>query len=86
MSPVVLPGLTAAMPRMQRLVGDLDQPLGAAVELADRVHAAGVAVPAVDDQRHVDIEMSPSRSGLGPGMPWQTTWLMEVQIERGKPR
>ena len=56
MSPVVLPGFTAAMPRMQRLVGDVDQPLGPARDVADRVHAAGVAVPAVDDQRHVDVD------------------------------
>jgi hypothetical protein len=32
------------------------------------------------------LTMSPSRSGLGPGMPWQTTWLTEVQIAFGNPR
>ena len=32
------------------------------------------------------LTMSPSRSGFGPGMPWQTTWLTEVQIAFGNPR
>src|SRR5665811_1985923 len=39
-----------------RLVRHLDQPLGAAGDLTDGVHAAGIAVPAVEDQRHVDID------------------------------
>ena len=56
MSPVVAPGRIAAMPRIMRLVGHVDQPLGPARDLADRVHAAGIAVPAVDDQGHVDID------------------------------
>ena len=38
------------------LVGDLDQPLGAARYVADRVHAAGIAVPAIEDQGDVDID------------------------------
>ncbi len=40
----------------QRVIGDLEQPLGGAGDLADRIHAARIAMPAVDDQRHVDIE------------------------------
>ena len=31
------------------------------------------------------LMMSPSFSGLALGMPWQTTWLTEVQIALGKP-
>ena len=27
------------------------------------------------------LTMSPSRSGLSLGMPWQTTWLIEVQVD-----
>jgi len=27
------------------------------------------------------LTMSPSFSGRSPGMPWQTTWLSEVQVE-----
>jgi hypothetical protein len=30
------------------------------------------------------LMMSPRLSSLGPGMPWQTTWLIEVQIDFGK--
>ena len=40
----------------QALVGDLDQPLGGALQLADRVHAAGIAMPAIDDEGHVDVD------------------------------
>ena len=39
-----------------RLVGDLDQAFGAARDFADRVHAAGIAMPAVEDQGDVDID------------------------------
>ena len=27
------------------------------------------------------LRMSPSRNGLSSGMPWQTTWLIDVQID-----
>src|SRR5687767_1401289 len=39
-----------------RFVGDVDQPLRGRGDLADRVHAAGVAVPAVFDDGDVDID------------------------------
>ena len=55
-SPVVAPGLTAATPRISALIGDLEQALGGAGDLAHRIHAARIAVPAIDDERHVDIE------------------------------
>ena len=29
---------------------------------------------------------SPSSSFRSPGIPWQTTWLIDVQIDFGKPR
>jgi hypothetical protein len=32
------------------------------------------------------LTMSPSLSTLSPGIPWQTWWLTEVQIDLGKPR
>ncbi len=32
------------------------------------------------------LTMSPFCSRLSDGMPWQTTWLIEVQIDFGKPR
>ena len=37
-------------------IGDLDQALGFALHLADVIHAAGIAMPAVQDDRHVDID------------------------------
>src|SRR5262249_6190268 len=40
----------------ERVVGDLEQSLRRARDLADAIHAARIAVPAVDDERHVDIE------------------------------
>ena len=43
-------------PPHHRFVGDVDQPLRPARRLAGDEHPARVAVPAVDDQRHVDIE------------------------------
>src|SRR5690606_17931722 len=39
-----------------RLVGDVHQPLGGPLHLADGIHAARIAVPAVNDQRDVDID------------------------------
>src|SRR5215472_6464251 len=38
------------------LVGDVDEPLCAARNFADRVHAARIAMPAVHDQRHVHVD------------------------------
>src|SRR5476649_629090 len=38
------------------LVRHLDQAFGAARNFADGEHAAGIAVPAVEDQRHVDVD------------------------------
>ncbi len=31
------------------------------------------------------LRMSPGLRTLSPGMPWQTTWLTEVQIDFGNP-
>ena len=39
-----------------RVVGDVDQPLRLDADLADIEHAAGVAMPAVDDGGDVDID------------------------------
>ena len=40
----------------QAFVGDLDQPLGGALQLAGGVHAAGIAMPAVEHEGHVDVD------------------------------
>src|SRR4029077_17136789 len=37
-------------------IGDLDQPLGAARNFTDRIHAAGIAVPLVENQGDVDVD------------------------------
>ena len=39
-----------------RLIGHLDQPFGFAGNRANRIHPAGIAIPALDDEGHVDIE------------------------------
>ena len=49
-------GLCRRDAAQQGFVGDLDKPLGGALGLADRIHAAGIAVPAVEDVGHVDID------------------------------
>ena len=56
MCPVVWPGLTASNAEHQRFVRHVDQPFGLAVDFAHRIHAARVAVPAIDDQRDVDVD------------------------------
>ena len=37
-------------------IGDVDQPLGLQLDVAHRIHAAGVAMPAVQDHGDVDID------------------------------
>ena len=65
----------------QALVGDLDQPLGARSTVpAPYMRLESPCQPS-RMRRHVDVEMSPSRSGFSFGMPWQTTWLIEVQLD-----
>jgi hypothetical protein len=49
-------GLDGGDAAHHRVIRHLDQPLGPARDVADRIHAARVAVPAVEDQRHVDID------------------------------
>ncbi len=39
-----------------RLIGDLDETFGAARHLAHEIHAARIAVPAVEHKRHVDVD------------------------------
>src|SRR5690606_22067476 len=51
-----VPRLDLGQTQVQRLIGDVDQPLGAGVDLADRIHAARIAMPAVDDDGVVDVD------------------------------
>ena len=56
MSPSRLPGFAWLDAEHQAFVGDLDELLRLDADVADQVHAAGVAVPAVEDRGHVDID------------------------------
>ncbi len=56
MSPTVAPGCTDLDAAQHRLVGDVDQPLRLHADLADAVHPAGIAVPAVEDGGDVDVD------------------------------
>ena len=60
-------GLHGRDAALQGLVGDADEPLGAARDAPDRKHAARVAVPTVDDERHIDVDDVALAQGLGPG-------------------
>src|SRR5690349_3023306 len=38
-----------------RFIGDVYESLGLELDVADEIHAAGVAVPTVDDYRDIDV-------------------------------
>jgi len=44
---------------------------------------AGIAVPAILDHGHIHIDDVSRLSSLSLGMPWQTWWLIEVQMALG---
>ena len=52
----VVAGLGLLEAEHQAFVGDVDQLARLQRHIADEVHAAGVAVPAVDDRGHVDVD------------------------------
>src|SRR5690606_12087755 len=67
--------------QVQRVIGDVDQPLGAGVDLADRIHAAAVAMPAVDDDRVVDVDDVAFLQNLVAG-----NAVADVVVDRGADR
>ena len=81
MSPVVAPGRITAMPRiMASCVTSISRsarrgisPIGY-MRLELPCQPLRISVTSI-------LTMSPSLSGLSPGMPWQTTWLSEVQVD-----
>ena len=64
-------------------VGHVDQALGNRGDFADGKHAAGIAVETIFLMVRSMLTMSPSFSGLSSGIPWQITWLTEVQQDFG---
>jgi hypothetical protein len=52
----VVAGLRLLDAEHQAFVGDIDQLARLQGHVADQIHAAGVAVPAIDDRRHVDVD------------------------------
>ena len=83
MSPVVAPGRTAAMPRISASWVMSISRSAARGDVADEYMR--LESPCQPSRMRVTsmLTMSPSRSGLSFGMPWQTTWLIEMQIDFG---
>ena len=71
---------------LEGLARRLDEVAGPGARGADVERGRGVAVEAVVDGRHVDVDDVSVPQHLRPGMPWQTTSLIEVQTLLGKPR
>jgi hypothetical protein len=75
-------------PGFQALPGDIQEFAGPQREVADRVRVASIADPTAqrgaDAYTHDVPTMSPSRSLLGPGMPWTISSLTVVQMVPGK--
>ena len=86
MSPTWAPGLATAMPRIiaswvtshRRLAFTPTLP-AKNMRLVSPYQPSRMVVTSM-------FTMSPSCRRFSPGMPWQTTWLIEVQIDFGKPR
>ena len=84
MSPSRAPGFTCGQAAHHALVGDVDQPPRARARPRRR-RTCGEVSPCQPSTITVTsmLAMSPSRSGRSPGMPWQTTWLGEMQTRLG---
>jgi hypothetical protein len=84
MSPSRAPGRTTAMPRIMascvRSTTRRASTLGTPTKNMRLVSPWKPFLMTVTSM----LMMSPSRSTLSPGMPWQTTWLTDVQIAPGK--
>jgi len=60
-------GLRLLEPEHQAFVGDVDQLARAQGDVPNQVHAARIAVPAVDDRGHVDVDDVAVLEGLVAG-------------------
>ena len=66
------------------VIGHLAQAFGGDRPFTHDEHAAGVAMPAVFDDGDVDVDdVALFSAALSLGMPWQTWWLIEVQMDLG---
>ena len=82
-SPSVGAGADRADAAPERLEGHLAEAASLERRGAGEEHPAGVAVPAVEDHGDVDVEDVAVLQPPLAGIPWQTSWLIEVQIDFG---
>ena len=64
--------------KRERVVGHLDKAGSARLDVAHSIHAAGVAVPAVDNEGYVDVDDIALAQGFGAG-----DAMTDDVIERG---
>ena len=86
MSLILEPGRTVAMPPRQARAGASTELAGRLVDLADEERGVGVAVHAVEEDGHVEVDDVAVEQPRSSGMPWQITSLTEVHSDFGKPR
>lgn len=65
-------------------MGDVNQALGVRADLSYGKHTAGIAMETVFFDGNVNIQDVAIFRGLSSGMPWQITWLTDVQQDLGK--
>ena len=81
MSPVVEPGRMVAMPRIiDSNVTSISRSARRGMSPTGYMRLESPCQPSRIKVTSI-LTMSPSLSGLSPGMPWQTTWLSEVQVD-----
>ncbi len=85
MSPRVAPGLTVSIP-LRSASCATSQTRRALTDgsPAKNIFEVSPCQPSLITVTSI-LRISPSLSFLSPGMPWQTTWLIEVQIDFGNP-
>src|SRR5262245_64262826 len=77
--------MAGGVPRLYRrhtphqcLIGDVDQALGAPRNMSYRVHAAGVPVPAIEDEGDIDVDDVPLLQWFRVGDP-----VADNMVDRG---
>ncbi len=86
MSPSVAPGRTAFMPsHMASYVTSTSRCAFTGTSPRTYIRLVSPCQPSRITVTSM-LTMSPRARRFSLGMPWQTTWLMEVQMDLGKPR